>query len=59
MCPKYKRNNRSTLLLFVLFPLFILTLFSFILFKHEKTKELHHEMKHAKPVIVLGHNHYE
>lgn len=47
MCPKYKRNNRSRLLLFVLFPLFILTLFSFIFFTHEKTKEHHNEIKTA------------
>jgi hypothetical protein len=52
MCPKYKRNNRSRLLLFVLFPLFILTLFSFIFFTHEKTKGHHNEIKTAYEAIA-------
>ncbi|HLF51160.1 carbonic anhydrase [Flavobacterium sp.] len=52
MCSKYKRNNRSTILLFVLFPLFILTLFSFIFFKHEKPEELHHEIKTPDEAIT-------
>ena len=52
MCPKYKRNDRSRLILFVLFPLFILTLFSFIFFKNEKTKEHHNEIKTPDEAIA-------
>ena len=52
MCPKYKRNNRRTLLLFVLCPFFALTIFSFILFKNEKAEEHHLEIKTPDEAIA-------
>jgi len=53
MCPKFKRNNRSRPLLVVLFPLFfIVTLFSFEFFKHEKTKEHNNEIKTPDEAIT-------
>lgn len=52
MCPKYKRNNRRTLLLFVLCPFFALTIFSFIFFKNEKAEEHHLEIKTPDEAIA-------
>jgi carbonic anhydrase len=52
MCPKYQHNNRRTLLLFILCPFFALTLFSFILFKNEKEKEHHLEIKTPDEAIT-------
>ncbi|TDE44856.1 carbonic anhydrase [Flavobacterium rhamnosiphilum] len=52
MCPKCQRNNRRTLLLFLLCPLFALTLFSFIFFKNEKAKEHHLEIKTPDEAIM-------
>lgn len=52
MCPKNKRNNRRTLLLFVLCPFFALTIFSFIFFKNEKAEEHHLEIKTPDEAIA-------
>ena len=52
MCPKYKRNNRRTLLLFVLCPFFALTIFSFIFFKNEKAEEHQLEIKTPDEAIA-------
>lgn len=52
MCPKYKRNNRRTLLLFVLCPFFALTIFSFIFFKNEKAEEHLLEIKTPDEAIA-------
>ncbi|MFV5703483.1 carbonic anhydrase [Flavobacterium sp. XS2P12] len=52
MCPKYQRNNRRTLLLFVLCPFFTLTLFSFIFFKNVKAEEHHLEIKTPDEAIA-------
>lgn len=52
MCPKYQRNNQRTLLLLVLFPLFTLMLFSFIFFRNDTIKELHHEIKTPEEAIL-------
>ena len=52
MCPKNKRNNRRTLLLFVLCPFFALTIFSFIFFKNEKAEEHLLEIKTPDEAIA-------
>ena len=45
MCPK---PNRLTPLLFVLFPFFVMTLFSFVFFEKGKTMKHYHEIKASK-----------
>jgi carbonic anhydrase len=52
MWSKFQRNDRSTLLFFVLFPLFILMLFSFIFFRNDTIKEIHHEIKTPEEAIL-------
>ena len=52
MCPKYKRNDRSRLILFVLCPFFALTIFSFIFFKNEKAEEHLLEIKTPDEAIA-------
>ena len=52
MCPKNKRNNRRTLLLFVLCPFFALTIFSFIFFKNQKAEEHLLEIKTPDEAIA-------
>ena len=46
MCSK--PNNRSIPLLFVLFPFFVMTLFSFVFLEKGKTMKHHHEIKASK-----------
>jgi hypothetical protein len=52
MCLKGQHNNRRSLLLFILWPFFALTLFSFMFFKNEKIKEHHLEIKTPDEAIT-------
>jgi carbonic anhydrase len=52
MCPKYQHTDSRVRFLFILFPLFILILFSFIFFRDNKIKELNPEIKTSDEAIL-------
>lgn len=52
MCPKYQHTDSRVRFLFILFPLFILILFSFTFFRDNKIKELNPEIKTSDEAIL-------